>query len=190
MPLYEYKKNAENRIRLPKGMEKNIFCGSKEVLKSIVDKITGVKNGLVLFDGWYGINWDKIITQLKSELPDALFFNAAGLFKPIEIIEKYRRPFVTDDPSFGWVNDKDIMEDLMDEEKIASFKQSVSKEERINILYGTGSAIKSLVSDAKLVYYFDFTMQPLLWQIWDGKLVPFGCNKVDKDYRWKEYLST
>ena len=187
MPLYEYKKNAENRISLPKGMEKNIFCGSKEVLKSITSKIGRIKNGLVLFDGWYGVNWDKIIPQLRSELPDAQFINVVSLFQPIEIIEKYRGPFITDDPSFGWVNDKGIIEDLMDEKKIALFKQSASKETRINILYGAGSAVKALVSDAKLVYYFDFTMQPLLWQIWDGKLVPFGCSNADKNYNWKTY---
>lgn len=187
MPLYEYKKNAENRIRLSKGMEKNIFCGSKEFHTSITDKIGSIKNGLVLFDGWYGIDWDKIISQLKIELPDAQFTNAASLFKPIEVIEDYRRPFVTDDPSFGWVNDKGIMEDIMDGEKIASFKQSMLKEGKLNVLYGSGSAIKSLASEAKLIYYFDFTMQPLLWQMWDGKLVPLGCNSPEKYYNWKKY---
>lgn len=187
MPLYEYKKNAENRISLPKGMEKNIFCGSKEVIKSITSKIRSLKNGLVLFDGWYGINWGKIVTQLKVGLPDAQFTNIVSLFKPIEMIEKYRKPFITDDPGFGWVNDKGIVEDLIDEEKITSFRQSVLKATRINILYGAGSAVKSLVSDAELVYYFDFTMQPLLWQMWDGNLVPFGRSNADKNYNWKNY---
>jgi len=123
MPLYEYKKNAENRIRLPEGMGKNIICGSQEVLKSIAGKIADVKKGLVLFDGWYGVNWDKIITELKAELPDARFTNAATLFKTVEIIEDYREPSLTDDPSFGWVNDQGILEDIMDEEKIELFKQ-------------------------------------------------------------------
>lgn len=187
MPLYEYKKNAENQIRLSKGMEKNIFCGSKEFLTSITGKINSIKNGLVLFDGWYGIDWEKIITQLKSELPDAQFTNVANLFKSVETINDYRRPYVTDDPSFGWVNDTGIIEDLMDDGKITLFKKSVSDCVRINVLYGAGSAIKSIASEAKLVYYFDFTMQPLLWQLWDGKLVPFGCNSPEEDYNWKKY---
>jgi len=187
MPLYEYKKNAENRIRLPKEMKKNMICGSNEVLKSIAGKIADTENGLVLFDGWYGVNWDKIITELRAELPDVRFTNAATLFRTVETIEDYRKPSLTDDPSFGWVNDQGILEDIMDEEKIASFRQSVLEENRTVVLYGPGSAIKSLASMAKLVFYFDFTMQPLLWQMWDGKLVPFGCTKPEKDYNWKKY---
>lgn len=117
MPLYEYKKNAENRIRLPKAMSENIVCGSKEVLKSIADKIAEVGNGLVVFDGWYGVDWDSIVEYLKAELPDVRFTNSATLFKASEIIDEYRRPFLTDDPAFGWVNDQGVLENIMDEEE-------------------------------------------------------------------------
>jgi hypothetical protein len=187
MPLYEYKKNAENRIRLPEGMKKNIKCGQNEVLKSMAEKIVDTGKGLVLFEGWYGVDWDKVITELKAEIPNARFTNSAVLFKPPEIIEEYREPFLTNDPSFGWVNDQGFMEDIMDEEKIASFKKLVHKKNSTTILYGAGSAVKSLASVAKLIFYFDFTMQPLLWKMWDGKLVPFGCTIPEKNYHWKKY---
>jgi len=187
MPLYEYNKNAENRIRLPKAMSVNIACGSKEVLKSIADKIADVGNGLVVFDGWYGVDWDSIVVYLKAELPDVRFTNSATLFKASEIIDEYRRPFLTDDPAFGWVNDQGILEDIMDEEKIDLFRQTTLKENAVVVLYGPGSAIQSLTPEAILVLYFDFTMQPLLWQMWDGKLVPFGWTGPEKDYYWKKY---
>lgn len=187
MPLYEYKKNAENHIKLPDGLDKNIICGSKAVLQSITEIIGSVKEGLVLLDGWYGVNWDTIITPLKKNLPGTNFTEVSGLFKSLDEIEVYRKPFITDDPAFGWVNDKGIIEDIMDEVKIASFKQSVSKGGKINVLYGPGAAIKSLASGAKKVLYFDFTMQPLLWQMWDGKLTPFGFSNPEKNYHWKKY---
>jgi len=187
MPLYEYKKNAENHIRLPKAMSENIICGSKEVLKSIAAKIASVGNGLVVFDGWYGVDWNRMITELKAELPDVRFAHSATLFKAPDIIDEYRKPFLTDDPGFGWVNDQGVLEDIMEKEKIDSFRQTTLKDNTVVVLYGPGSAIKSLASTAKLVFYFDFTMQPLLWQMWDGKLVPFGCTGPEKDYYWKKY---
>jgi len=30
-------------------------------------------------------------------------------------------------------------------------------------------------------------MQPLLWQMWDGKLVTFGSTAPAADYSWKKY---
>jgi len=187
MPLYEYKKNAENRISLPPEMENNIVCGNNEVLKEITAKIAGVKNGLVLLDGWYGVNWDTLIKQLKVELPEVRFTEAASLFKTPGEINEYRARFISDDPSFGWVNDKGLLEDIMDDEKIGSFKQALTNNNLTNVLYGPGSAIDSLASVADLIYYFDFTMQPLLWQMWSGKLVTFGFNVPDENYLWKSY---
>ncbi len=187
MPLYEYKKNAENLIRLPKNLEKNLICGNAEVLKSIAAEMALAKNSLVLFDGWYGVNWDHLINQLKVELPEVQFTDAASLFKTPENINEYRAQFLSDDPSFGWVNDKGILEDIMDDKKIGLFKQTVKSNNRTNILYGPGSAIQSLASGAAIIYYFDFTMQPLLWQMWSGKLVPFGFSTPDENYFWKSY---
>ena len=187
MPLYEYRKNAENRIRLPKIMKENIIYGSQAVLKTIAEKISAVKGGVILLDGWYGVNWEAIITPLKTILPIVSFTNSSSLFKSQDEIDAYRKPYVTDDPSFGWVNDSGLLEDLMSQEKINAYKQSALKEGKINVLYGPGSAVESLISEAKMIYYFDFTMQPLLWQIWDGRFIPFGLNTPDKAYSWKKY---
>ena len=30
-------------------------------------------------------------------------------------------------------------------------------------------------------------MQPMLWQMWGGELVPLGCVEPDRDYSWKMY---
>jgi len=186
MPLYEYKKNAENHISLPGSMKEKIFSGSQTVLKAIAEKISTTKDGIILFDGWYGVNWEAIIPTLKTMLPAVTFTNSSTLFKSQEEIDEYRKSYLTDDPSFGWVNDSGLLEDLMSQKKIDVYKQTTKKEGKINILYGPGSAVKSLISDVKLIYYFDFTMQPLLWQIWDSKFIPFGCT-TPKEYSWKKY---
>jgi hypothetical protein len=36
-------------------------------------------------------------------------------------------------------------------------------------------------------FYADFTMQPLLWQMWDGKLISFGREEPAGNYTWKKY---
>ncbi len=187
MPLYEYKKNAENRILLPETVKENIIYGSQAVLKTMAQRISAVEGGIILLDGWYGVNWEAIIAPLKTSLPAVSFRESPSLFRSQDEIDQYRVPYVTDDPSFGWVNDSGCLEDLMSQEKINAFKQSALKEGKTTVLYGTGSAIQSLVSEARLICYFDFTMQPLLWQIWDGRLIPFGCSTPDKTYAWKKY---
>ena len=187
MPLYEYKKNAENLIRIPKEMSKSIICGSNEVSKSIIAKIATISKGLVAFDGWYGVSWNEIIEDLKANLPNVEFISSATVFKAPQLIASYRNPFLSEDPSFGWVNDHGKIEDIMDEEKIELFKKTTLKENHVVVLYGPGAAIQSFCSETKMIFYFDFTMQPLLWQMWNGNLVPFGETVPDKDYPWKKY---
>ncbi|OQB30712.1 MAG: hypothetical protein BWY08_01073 [Bacteroidetes bacterium ADurb.Bin174] len=188
MPLYEYKKNAENYIDIPGNYTDKIYYGRESFNDGMVSIIENTDAGLILLDGWYGVNWDDFMITLKNKfLSKVEFINAATLFKSTEDIEDYRKPFVTDDPSFGWVNDKGVMEDVMDEEKIERLKEKALKDKGKIILYGPGSAIKPLADIAKLIFYFDFTMQPLLWQMWDGKLVTFGNDKPEMDYNWKKY---
>lgn len=188
MPLYEYKKNAENYIHVPDHLADNIHYGKDDFYGEMVRQIDRIDEGLILFDGWYGVDWNNIIGTLKNKVGNRVeFVNSITLFKPQEAIEDYQSPFLTDDPSFGWVNDKGVMEDLMDEDKIEEFKRIGSETGKIIILFGYGAAVKSIATMAKLIFYFDFTMQPLLWQMWDGELVPFGSDVPAKNYNWKRY---
>lgn len=90
----------------------------------MVRQICNINEGLILFDGWYGIDWNNIITTLRNKLENHIeFVNSITLFKSQDAIEDYQSAFVTDDPSFGWVNDKGVIEDLMDEGEIEKFKK-------------------------------------------------------------------
>ena len=55
------------------------------------------------------------------------------------------------------------------------------------IVYGPGAAIPELSDSYDLRFYFDKTRQPILWEMWDGKLIPFGWSEPDRGYGWKEY---
>ncbi|MBU6411385.1 MAG: hypothetical protein KGR98_13450, partial [Verrucomicrobia bacterium] len=117
--------------------------------------------------------------------------STADLFRPAGEIEEYRRPFVTDDPSFGRVNSTGLLEDLLDPKKISELKSLLSRppagKDEALIVLGPGAAVPALEEHYGLRFYADFTMQPLLWQMWDGKLVPFGAGQPAADYLWKKY---
>jgi hypothetical protein len=57
----------------------------------------------------------------------------------------------------------------------------------LQVVLGPGSACPLLAEKAGLVAYADFTMQPTLWQMWGGELVPLGQEEPDKSYSWKQY---
>jgi hypothetical protein len=199
MPLYEYRKNATNHITLPSPAQNAIVNGTGEVVSAILATICGQKKPvgptMVAVDGWYGVDWER----LKSRLLDAAkakgisisLVSTAGLYKAEAEIEKYRQPFVTDDPSFGYVNRNGSLEDILDPQKIAALKtrlgsRSASDGEAV-IVVGPGAASPALEELFDLRFYADFTMQPLLWQMWDGKLVTFGRDEPATGYLWKKY---
>ncbi|HEV2211351.1 MAG TPA: hypothetical protein VG167_21510 [Verrucomicrobiae bacterium] len=199
MPLYEYRKNASNHVSVPPAVRDELVCGTGAVLERML-AISRVKKkpgqpAVVAIDGWYGVDWAGLQAgwreagQAQGIAVELL--PTAGLFKPAAEVEAYRRPFVTDDPSFGYVNSKGVLEDILAAEKVASLKGRLtarsSSQADIIVVMGPGAAVAQLQDCYDLRFYADFTMQPLLWQMWDGKLVPFGSELPAKDYQWKKY---
>jgi hypothetical protein len=199
MPLYEYRKNATNHLTLPPSIRQGIVCGTTPVLDRMLALMREKKRPeqpvIVAIDGWYGVDW----AGLQMGLRDAAHsqgvalevFSTTGLFKSADQIEAYRRRYVTDDPSFGYVNSDGVLEDILDAAKIAAMKTRLSDrtESHVDMLVviGPGAAISALEGLYDLRFYADFTMQPLLWQMWDGKLVTFGCDVPVANYQWKKY---
>ena len=66
MPLYEYKKNAENKIQIQVQSKDKITFGTKNVIDEIVSCI-GEKGNYAL-DGWYGVDFESIIAKIETEL--------------------------------------------------------------------------------------------------------------------------
>src|SRR5262245_4784489 len=194
MPLYEYRKNATNRVVVPPSVRQEIVCGTKPVLDQIFalirEKRTQGKPACISIDGWYGVDWAELETGLR-DTAQALgitleIVSIAGLFLSTAEIEAYRRPHTTDDPSFGYVNSKGVLEDILDPAKVAALKARLSDRNKLPLdlvaVVGPGAAVSALEGLYDLRFYADFTMQPLLWQMWDGKLVTFGCDTPAADY--------
>ncbi len=187
MPLYESKKNAENRIAIPDTERSKIVSGSAEVIARLAQIISGQEVIRVAFDGWYDIDWPAIIGELRKQCRfDAIA--ATSLYRGQEQIAAYRRQFTeTDDPGFGVVNTDGHIIDLIDAEKLSTLAERLKCTTKSTVVFGCGAAIPELAGCFDLVFYFDKTRQPILWEMWDGKLVPFGCDAPDRDYFWKSY---
>ena len=183
MPLYEGRHNAENIIKIPEKDNKAIICTTEKTIDKLV-KIVEEAKGAVSFDGWYGVEYSKVVNALKKKGVKADFINVNTLFLPKGKLKEYKQPFITDDPGFGYCNMDGRIIDLLDKAKVSAIKKKLKKG---TILFGSGSAIPELADCFDKIVYFDKTRQPMLWQMWDGNLCPFGQDKPQKDYDWKEY---
>jgi len=199
MPVYEYRKNAVNRVTLPFQEQGAIICGTQAVVHHIVALLRGKQKPgrpvIAALDGWYGVDWAQLSAGLsraaKAQGLKLAVVSAAGLYKTEAEIENYRQPYVTEDPSFGRVNRGGVMEDILDDQKIAALKASLGARSGDDggaiIIVGPGADAAALGSLFDLRCYADFTMQPMLWQMWGGQLVTFGRETPSDNYSWKKY---
>ncbi|MCI8376856.1 MAG: hypothetical protein HFI29_15735 [Lachnospiraceae bacterium] len=183
MPLYEGRHNAENKIHISEEVRSTIAFTTEETLKRLLTLIEEAK-GAVALDGWYGVDYLSVVEALKKQGCRAEFINANTLYKDQEQIATYKQPFITDDPGFGYCNMDGRLIDLMDLKKVEELR--VRLQEGV-VVFGCGAAIPELYDSYALTLYLDKTRQPLLWQMWDGKLAPFGLDTPKEGYDWKEY---
>lgn len=183
MPLYEGRHNAENVIKISEAAKNAISFTAEETVARIYDVIVAAE-GAVALDGWYGVDYAAVVEALKVRGCTAEFVNVNTLFLDDEAIAVYKKPFITDDPGFGYCNMDGAIIDIMDKEKVAALKASLKKGV---VVYGCGAAIPELFDGYAVTMYMDKTRQPLLWQMWDGKLAPFGSDEPKAGYDWKEY---
>ncbi len=207
MPLYEDREHAENKILFDPALAEKIVIGFEPVIQTIIGLIKDIsaernRPALIAFDAYYGIDWQ----TTRDALADAAgragvalsFYSANKLYQTQDEIEAYKKRFTNiGDPGFGWVNLEGKEQDIMRPETITEMGKTLQAEQGRNvsgpagmIVYGPGAAIEELIEIYDLVFYFDKTRQPILWDMWDGKLVPFGAETPKKDYHWKEYYYT
>jgi hypothetical protein len=198
MPLYEDRTNAENKIKVKPETRNSVVVGNKEVSNKIVQIIEEKRSRLgrivkIAVDGWYGVDWDAITGLIKeAEKLKGLNFryeNFSGVFKSKEDIDGYKKPFLTDDPAFGWSNTEGSIVDIVDHEKLNALKEKLQDSSNLDaiIVYGYGSMISEFTDEVDVCFFADMTQQQLLWKMWDGELVPFGEQQARKDYFWKDY---
>lgn len=202
MPLYECRKNAENRIRIKDSLRDSVKIGPAAAIDGIVDAIS-LKRGKakkalgVALDGWYGVPWEEVAAALASAGKKAglklELLSVNGVFLPKNEIRAYKDKFtVADDPGFGVVNTDGHISDIMDKGKLAALASELKSVKKAGmadaiVVYGCGSTVPALSGNYDLKVYCDKPRQPLLWEMWDNKLVPFGQDTPDKGYQWKDY---
>ncbi|MCL1792990.1 MAG: hypothetical protein FWG34_03885 [Oscillospiraceae bacterium] len=191
MPLYEDRKNAENIISVDKNCHDSIIAGNAAyagLVEAIKEKSRQLNRPAVAaFDGWYGVEWENVISALKqSDKEGAIgtYLDISEFFRPIGEIKSYKQKYITEDPGFGYVNGEGAIEDLLDMGKLENLPARIQAN---TVIFGCGSAVPALEKNIDLIVYFDITRQPVLWKMWGGRLVPFGCDAPDADYGWKEY---
>ncbi len=189
MPLYEYRKNAENRVPVTNSLRDNLIVGLDPVCRKILHS-----GRRIAVDGWYGVDWarfrERLLAAAREDGLPIEIVSTATLFQEAGAIGAYRKPFVGEDPSFGWVNAKGVIEDIMDTAQVDALEQRLNAaggDGPVIVVLGPGAAIEQLSASYDSRVYLDFTMQPLLWQMWDGQLVSFGREAADADYLWKQY---
>ena len=199
MPLYEYRKNATNQVVVPPAVCQEVVCGTDAVLQKIFSLVQAKRMPgracAIAIDGWYGVDWPALQAGLGALATQAgcslELISMAGCFRSPAEIDAYRRPYVTDDPSFGFVNSKGTLEDLLDPQKLSALKARLETRKdnaaEVVIIFGPGATAAGLEGLYDLKFYADYTMQPLLWQMWEGKLVTFGSDEPAADYAWKKY---
>lgn len=190
MPLYEYKQNAENKIRVSDACLKEAYMSTEEVIAKIAEFAGHGKINLAI-DGWYGVDFQEIVKMIVEKLcargMEATQINANEQYKPLSQVKAFKQPNITDDPGFGYVNSENVLEELQDEEKVARVKEALKTNTGVMILYGYGAATAPFRPYLDKIIYVDKTLQTMLWQLWDGKLIPLAADAPDPDYNWKEY---
>lgn len=188
MPLYEDKHNAENYVKVGDSALSQTWIGNQKVIGKLAELIAEGKSKIA-FDGWYGVDFEGVVDGLKNMLEgdSTLFIPAYTLFKSVEQLKEYKQPNITDDPGFGYVNSDGKIEDLMDDNKVEELCNKIKASKETIIVYGYGAATEKLIECMDSVVYFDKTMQSMQWQMWDGEMIPFGMDKPDDTYNWKEF---
>lgn len=198
MPLYESRANAENTIEIPADLRDAVAIGPAKtishILKLVAERPERGRPLRLAFDGWYGVPWPDIINALRAQAAEAGLKvecrPISAAFQSRDRLEAYKQPFIeTGDPGFGMVNTDGHISDLMAPEKIDALRSKLAAAAGPDafVVYGPGAAVPQLIGGYDKIFYFDKTRQPILWEMWSGKLIPLGWDAPKSDYGWKEY---
>ncbi len=191
-----------NKPHIPEELSKSVIKGNVEVCRFICDLIVRhckEKNRtfVLALDGFLGANPEgaagQIAKLLKGRGLRSEIVNVCTLFKGQDFINKYAKPFMTEDPSFGVVCNKGRLKDLMDPARIIEFRQKIQKIKKaklskdipsVFICYGVGAAIPDLRSLYDSIFYFDLSREFLIRRMEEKKVVPIGGTEPG-DIFWK-----
>ena len=202
MGMCEYKRNAENKIKVSEETTKNLIIGTDltidKILSLVKSKYAESKKKCVLgFVGNYCVNWDYILEQLtqkgKAEGIAVDGCRITKVFKSHAEIREFKRPNIEHDPSLGYENQEARIQEIMQMDKVGQLAaelvqlhETTVDAPELYVIYGPGSAVQELRDSYDYSFYFDMTKNPIMWNLWANKIVPFGYDEPDPEYFWKD----
>jgi hypothetical protein len=176
MGWYVSTRNCINRPELKKAWSESITWGTSEVCQQIFELISEFarKEGrpcAIAFDGFLGADWTAVVdgigNLLRSEGSALETASTNALLKPMDWIDRFAKPYLTNDPSFGIVNGRWGLGHLFDTKKLTELRGRIAGIKRGNsngrcaafICYGVGAALHDLEDAYDYVFYFDITRE-------------------------------
>ncbi|MCL4377423.1 MAG: hypothetical protein M1409_03405 [Actinobacteria bacterium] len=202
MGWYISTRNCENRPKISKNTSESSVIGQEKVYKFITDLIEKQNKDkrrtiIIALEGYIGARFSKLAEGIKKALENndlkAELIDISSIYKPRERIEKFEKQYLTDDPSFGIVCTNGWLKNLIDQNKIKSFKAKIGKIKVKNIkdsklsaviVYGIGSALNELKSLYDLIFYVDVTRETTVDRLDKNEVVPVGASSPQPIF-WK-----
>lgn len=172
MTIYYSVEGAVNRPEISKAAADSIIAGRHKVCRSIVDLIRQhlareKASYLLALDGYLGIEWDPIVSEVKTLLEDVevRVIDVSSCLKNPSEIDEMIDPFLSRDLDFGYVFDGDL-EQFFDPSKLEQLEEELTacrseSKGKVVICYGSGAALPQLGELFDHVYYFDLTREEL-----------------------------
>jgi hypothetical protein len=208
MGWYIATRNCINRPALKQEWSKSIVWGTPEVCQRISGLISEFvrkesRPCAIAFDGFLGADWTAVVAGigdlLRSEGSELETTSTNTLFKPMDWIDRFAKPYLTNDPSFGVVNGRWGLGHLFEVKKLAELRGRIANLKRgmgrnrcaAFICYGVGAALFELKDAYDYVFYFDITRETLLNRMGRGEVTPLGADTPASVY-WKRlyYVET
>ena len=167
---------ASNPIDLSEKSIQSITCGNANVIKELCNQAT---KGVLIIDGYIGIDFDATITPLKQELGHAAFLDIASCYKTQAQLDQMLDPYLAVDSSmdpvslFGRIYHGEI-DDLLDKTKLADLLEQITQSDKPVIVYGCGSGCQSVRQLADRIVYLDIAPKNIVLRAKAGKIKCIG----------------
>lgn len=159
---------------------KKIFNGFGSLANYIVEQKT------VVIDGYVGVFWDKIESELQSyfneQQVDVNWVRTADFLKPVAEITELTAPFLGESESVWGTKTSLTLADLFSEGLKSSVSENGSK---INILIGCGAALSNWKGS---VIYIDLPKNELQFRMSAGSITNLGLDTPKEGFKMYKHF--
>ncbi|MGJ7032478.1 class I mannose-6-phosphate isomerase [Niabella hirudinis] len=131
----------------------------------------------IVIDCYTGILYEELVAQVKI-LPHSLLVLTPALFKEEAAILAMTKPYVTDDPLFGYMT-KLRMADYFDPEKLQAAREQIARHEGTVLVVGCGAGA---VVEGNLTIYADMPRWELQLRMRKKSVQGLGVSNGDKSF--------